>query len=193
MIPPSPSSPGALPKDLIMAACRRDPEAWRELIAQLNRRMVSAPKLPGPLQRRLDHEDVLQVAFLHAWERIESFEYRGEGSFIAWMRQIISNVLRDDIRHHACGIRDASREERRKLSAISRELPDPEQQAALEEEQTQLSSAIEELSPLERRLIDMRLNDGQSWREIAARTGRSPRALRRTLDGAIKRLTDSVA
>jgi hypothetical protein len=36
-------------------------------------------------------------------------------------------------------------------------------------------------------------HDGQSWREIAARTGRSPRALRRTLDGVIRRLTDSVA
>ena len=32
-----------------------------------------------------------------------------------------------------------------------------------------------------------------SWREIAARTGRSPRALRRKLDGVIRRLTGSVA
>jgi RNA polymerase sigma-70 factor (ECF subfamily) len=193
MTPVPPSSLRALPEDLIMAACQRDPEAWRELIAQLNLKMTSAFQLPGPLLRRLDREDVLQVAFLQAWERIDSFEYRGEGSFIAWMRQIISNVLRDDIRHHACGIRDASREERRKLSAISRDRSDPEQQVALEEEQAQLSSAIEELPPLERRLINMRLYDGQSWREIAARTGQSPRTLRRTLDGVIRRLNGSVA
>ena len=193
MLPAPRSSLRALPEDLIMAACQRDPEAWRELVAQLSLRMASALQLPDPLLRRLDREDILQVAFLHAWERIDSFEYRGEGSFVAWMRQIISNVLRDDIRHHACGIRDTSREERRTLSAISRDRLDPDQQAALKEERAQLSSAIEELPPLERRLIKMRLNDHQSWREIAARTGRSPRALRRKLDGVIRRLTGSVA
>lgn len=193
MLPAPRSSLRALPEDLIMAACQRDPEAWRELVAQLSLRMTSALQLPPPLLRRLDREDILQVAFLHAWERIDSFEYRGEGSFIAWMRQIISNVIRDDIRHHACGIRDTSREERRKLSALYRERLDPDQQAALDEERAQLSSAIAGLPLLERRLINMRLHDGQSWREIAARTGRSPRALRRTLDGVIRRLTDSVA
>ena len=193
MVPASNSSLLALPEDLITAARQRDPDAWAELVAQLSLRMTAALQLPEPLARRLDREDVLQVAFLHAWERIDSFEYRGEGSFVAWMRQIISNVLRDDIRHHACGIRDASREERRKLSSLPKEHLDPDQQAAQREERAQLSSAIENLPALERRLINMRLNDGHSWREIAARTGRSPRALRRRLNGAIKRLSGSVA
>ena len=193
MIPLPPISLCALPEGLIKAACQRDPEAWSEVVAQLSLRMTNKVQLPGSLARRLDHEDVLQVAFLHAWERIDSFEYRGEGSFVAWMRQIISNVLRDDIRHHACGIRDTSREECRQLSRLTRERLDPDQLAALEEEREQLVLDIEGLPPLERRLIKMRLQDGESWRKIAVRTGRSPRTLRRVYDRAIKRLSGSVA
>jgi RNA polymerase sigma-70 factor (ECF subfamily) len=183
----------ALPQELIEAACQRDPEAWEEMVEQLSLILVRRLRLPIELARRLDDEDILQVAFLRAWERIESFEYRGEGSFIAWIQQILLNVLRDDIRHHGRGIRDTACEERRQLAQITPERPNPDQQAALQEESLRLVAAIEALPVLEQRLIRLRLRDGRSWREIAARTGHSQRTLRRALDDAMRNLAIAVA
>ena len=183
----------ALPAPLIEAACGRDPEAWDEVVERLSRILVKRLQLPPELARRFDDEDVLQVAFLRAWERIESFEYRGEGSFIAWIQQILFNVLRDDIRHHARGIRDTSREEPRQLHRMAPEQPEPDQKVELEEESMRLVAAMEALPTLEQRLIRLRLRDGRSWREIATRTGRSRRTLRRSLDEAMRRLANAVA
>ncbi len=183
----------ALPERLIAAACERDPDAWEEMVERISMTLVKRLQLPPELARRFDDEDVLQVAFLRAWERIDSFEYRGEGSFIAWIQRILLNVLRDDIRHHTRGIRDTSREETNQLHRIAPEQPEPDQKAALEEESLLLVAAIDELPILEQRLIRLRLRDGRSWREIADRTGRSRRTLRRSLDEAMKRLANAVA
>ena len=183
----------ALPAQLIAAACERDPDAWQELVERVSLRLAARRRLPPERARRFDDEDVLQATLLRAWERIESFEYRGEGSFIAWMQQILLNVLRDDIRHHGRAIRDASREEPRQLHRLAPEQPEPSQRAAQEEESLLLDAALGELPVLEQRLVRLRLREGPSWREIADRTGRSRRALRRTLDEAMRRLADAVA
>ena len=186
-------TPHSLPQELIEAACRRDPEAWEQIVDQLSLILLRKLKLPDELNRRLDDEDILQVALLRAWERIEKFEYRGEGSFVAWVQQILLNVLRDDIRYHARGMRDASREERRPLARIVPEQPAPDQQAALREESRRLVAAIEALPVLQQRLVRLRLRDGRSWREIVERTGRSRRSLRLALDEALRRLACAVA
>ena len=183
----------ALPEQLVAAACERDPDAWQELVERVSLRLAARLRLPPELARRLDDEDVLQATLLRAWERIDSFEYRGEGSFIAWIQQILLNVLRDDIRHHGRAIRDASREEPRQLHRLAPEQPEPSQRAVQEEESLLLDAAIGELPVLEQRLVRLRLREGHSWREIADRTGRSRRALRRALDEAMRRLADAVA
>ena len=67
-----------LPQELIEAACQRDPEAWEEMVEELSSTLVRRLHLPEELACRLDGEDILQVAFLRAWERIDSFEYRGD-------------------------------------------------------------------------------------------------------------------
>ena len=193
MDPPRSTAHQALPMHLIEAACARDPKAWEEMVERLGKNLAKRLQLPPELSRRFDDEDVLQVAFLRAWERIDSFEYRGEGSFIAWIQQILLNVMRDDIRHHARGIRDASSEEPRQLHRMSPEQPAPDQRAALQEESSRLVAAIEALPILEQRLIRLRLWDGRSWREIAARTGRSRRTLRRSMDEVMRQLANAVA
>jgi RNA polymerase sigma factor (sigma-70 family) len=49
-------------------------------------------------QAMLATEDVLQVTFMEAFLRIRNFTYSGEGSFLAWLRQVGENNLRDAIR-----------------------------------------------------------------------------------------------
>ena len=75
-------------------------------------------------------------------------------------------------------------------------LPDLERLIQLQRLETAISDAreaIEALPVLEQRLIRLRLRDGRSWREIAARTGHSQRTLRRALDDAMRHLANAVA
>lgn len=43
------------------------------------------------LTDRGDHKDVLQDSFVKVFSSLDRFEYRGEGSFRAWLRQIAVN------------------------------------------------------------------------------------------------------
>lgn len=49
-------------------------------------------------QNMLTADDVVQVTFMEAFLRVGTFVYAGEGSFLAWLRQIGENNLRDAIR-----------------------------------------------------------------------------------------------
>lgn len=193
-MPPEPARTiQSLPPELVEAACRRDPAAWEEVVELLSHILLKKLRLPEGLLGRLDEEDIFQVAILRAWERIDRFEYRGEGSFVAWVHSIIQNTLRDDIRHHACRMRDTAREERTQLKRLIPERPAPDQQAAQREESNRLAAAISALPALQRRLVQLRLRDGHSWREIVERMGRSPRTLRASLDEALHQLACAVA
>jgi RNA polymerase sigma-70 factor (ECF subfamily) len=54
-------------------------------------------------QSLLDVDDVIQVTFLEVFLRIGRFEYRGDGSFEAWLRRIADNNLIDAIRSLEAG------------------------------------------------------------------------------------------
>ncbi len=59
--------------------------------------------------RRLPHHardlnetaDLVQITLLRALNRMEDFEARGEGAFLAYLRQILLNVVREEIRRSA--------------------------------------------------------------------------------------------
>jgi RNA polymerase sigma-70 factor (ECF subfamily) len=48
-------------------------------------------------QSIIDADDVLQVSYLEAFLRIATFQNRGEGSFLAWLKRIATNNLHDAI------------------------------------------------------------------------------------------------
>lgn len=56
----------------------------------------------GRLPRRARHlaetEDLVQMTLIRALERVEGFESRREGAFLAYLRRILLNALRDEIR-----------------------------------------------------------------------------------------------
>lgn len=54
-------------------------------------------KMRPDLRGRIEPEDILQVTYLEAYLRITHFELRGPGSFVAWLKQIAMNNLRDAI------------------------------------------------------------------------------------------------
>jgi DNA-directed RNA polymerase specialized sigma24 family protein len=45
-----------------------------------------------------DTDDLVQDTLLRAFKRLETFENRGEGAFLAYLRQSLLNAIRDDLR-----------------------------------------------------------------------------------------------
>ncbi|MGE0758061.1 MAG: RNA polymerase sigma factor, partial [Pirellulaceae bacterium] len=54
-----------------------------------------AARLPAELRDVWPVEDVLQETFYKAAQSIRSFEHRGPGSFLAWLKTIASNRIKD--------------------------------------------------------------------------------------------------
>jgi len=75
-------------RNLVSRALEQDREAIDLLFQRYRDRLRNAlRKLIGPKYRLLlaDSEDATQDAILSALRRLHSFEYRGEGSFLAWL------------------------------------------------------------------------------------------------------------
>lgn len=75
-------------RNLVDRALQQDRDAIDLLFARYRDRLRSAlRKLVGPRYRNLlaDSEDATQDAILSALKRLHQFEYRGDGSFLAWL------------------------------------------------------------------------------------------------------------
>lgn len=58
-------------------------------------------RLPGNARDLNDTMDLVQITLLRALNRLDHFEARGEGAFLAYLRQILLNVVRDETRRAA--------------------------------------------------------------------------------------------
>lgn len=75
-------------RSLVGRALEQDAAAIDQLFARYRERLRAAlRKLVGPKYRLLlaDSEDATQDAILSALKRLHQFEYRGDGSFLAWL------------------------------------------------------------------------------------------------------------
>jgi RNA polymerase sigma-70 factor (ECF subfamily) len=55
-------------------------------------------RLPAPARDLCDTDDLVQVTLLRAFDQMNRFEPRREGAFMAYLRQILINKVRDEIR-----------------------------------------------------------------------------------------------
>lgn len=154
---------------------RRGPQVRREL--SISRKWQSA----------LDPDDVMQVTYVEAFLRIEQFKPRGPDSFLAWLRQIAQNNLRD-------AIKAMEREKRpppdKRVQPPSGEdsfvalyellgatSTTPSRVVAGQEAQALLESALEELPPDYATVVRLHDLEGRTGPEVAAAMGRSRGAI----------------
>ncbi len=88
-------------RKLILRARDQDPEAIEELFGLYRDRLRHAIKrLLGPLYRQAvgDSEDAVQDAMLASFKRLDRFDYRGKGSFLAWLLRSADFQMRTRLR-----------------------------------------------------------------------------------------------
>jgi RNA polymerase sigma-70 factor (subfamily 1) len=193
-----------LPADdaLLAKAVDGDEDALAGLLRRFGPRVRSELSIGEQWQSVLDLDDVMQVTYLEAFLRIGCFVPRGQESFLAWLRRIAKNNLRDAIK--------ALERDKRPPPAKRVEVPPgedsfvalyemlgatgstPSGHAAREEAETILRAAINEL-PLDYAQV-VRLHDleGRSGGEVGAVMGRSRGAVVMLLARARDRLKETL-
>ena len=119
-------------------------------------------RLPLKARAARDTDDLVQDTLLKAFRRLDTFQARGEGAFLAYLRQILLNTLRDDARRAAV---------RPWGDAIDERLPDPGpsvvERAIGAERLARFERALEALPEEQRQAVILRIEFGYSHQQIA--------------------------
>ncbi|HEY3391406.1 MAG TPA: protein kinase [Lacipirellulaceae bacterium] len=147
-------------------------------------------RLSSKLGRRVDPQDIVQSAyrsfFLRA--RDERFDIEQSGDLWRLLVGITLKKLYGQVERHTAARRDVAREEPLQSPAAgaiepASPQPTPAEEVALFE---QLEHVLKQLSPLARRVVELRLR-GDTIDEIAAAVERSQRTIRRILESVRQR------
>ncbi|HEV8628737.1 MAG TPA: sigma-70 family RNA polymerase sigma factor [Thermoanaerobaculia bacterium] len=140
-------------------------------------------RLPPRARGAVDTDDLVQVTLVKALERLASFEPRHEGAFLAYLRRILLNKLRDEIRRAGPGRQPLDERLPAPLSLVE-ETIGREVVARYEE-------ALQELEQRQRESVILRLEFGYSHEEVAAAVGcPTANAARMLVSRALVRLAE---
>jgi RNA polymerase sigma-70 factor (ECF subfamily) len=119
-------------------------------------------RLPAHARDLSETQDLVQMALIRAFRQLPSFEVQGPGAFFGYLRQVMTNLLRDELR----------RVDRRPLMAeIDESLPESGQgplgSAITVETLKAYESALTDISETDRELVMMRIELGMPFDEIA--------------------------
>lgn len=130
---------------------------------------------------RADAEEVLQDAFLLLWRKRRQIRLVG-GSVLPWLLVTAKNLARNRRRYQA----------RRAAAQLPDEVgdhgADPALAVARGELSDAISSALDELDPLDRQIVHLCLVDGASYQEAADRLHATHASVRNRLSRARKSL-----
>jgi RNA polymerase sigma-70 factor (ECF subfamily) len=142
-------------------------------------------RLREPARRKVDVDDLLQETFLRALQKIGSFRWQGEESFLRWLRGIGTNVV----------LQAAGRLARDAMLTLDPAFPaaDLSQSRALRRQERfeRLQEALDKLSPDHRQVILLARVERVPISEIATRMDRSPGAVSHLLMRAVQKLREA--
>jgi RNA polymerase sigma-70 factor, ECF subfamily len=156
---------------LVAAARGGDVRAFGELIER--HRGLCLKRAMLMMRNRSDAEDEVQNAFWKAFQRLDQF--RGEGTFGAWLSRIVENQCLMRIREER-NLRfvylDESTESNVRIELVG-QVADPEDECGLEEVVSLLRREISRIPPLLRKVMLLRDLDQLSMDEVALQLGLS--------------------
>lgn len=150
-------------------------------------RSLAQQNFPDQLAGRLDQSDLVQEALLRATRQLDKFLGTTDGEFAAWLKQILLNLIVDQVRSHTSGKRDIRRETPSAASIPALSGSSPTVLLSRQEDLERLAAAIQQLSEDQRQVTELR-SQGQSFEEIGQRMGRSADASRVLWGRAVTRL-----
>lgn len=154
---------------LLLAARRGDMNAFGELVER--HRAACLRRAIFLMRNRSDAEDEVQNGFWKAFQRLGQF--RGEGSFCAWLSRIVENQCLMRLREERClhfVCLDESSESKPGLELIAQST-NPEDDLGLKEVISLLRQEVLRIPPLLRNAIVLRDLDQLTIQDVAQRLG----------------------
>ena len=187
---------------LVARAKSGDADALNSLFARYHQLMIEVARrrIGARLRVKEEPDDLAQTTFREATRDFASYRYRGEGSLVRWLIQILQNKIRDKAEFYSASKRDPSRErtmdvspEAEPESLPAREPPSPDLSVTMQVQRVEnyehLRRALTELSPEHRHAITLVFFQGMQLKEAGERMGgKSEDAVRMMLRRAEARL-----
>lgn len=160
-------------------------DARSKVLRQLQPYVISMAAQHNELWFRNKHgvSDIVQQSFVKVIENFDSFRGSSSAEFRGWLKTLVINEIRQMNRDLNRKRRDVKRERSLEGAAaglgdnVIQEDPTPASNAIRNEQLAQLSSVINELDEFPRSVVQLRAFEKLSFREIAARLGRSQDAV----------------
>lgn len=179
------------------AAKSGDRSALGQLLQQLRPyvRVLARAAHRGALSRQVDDSDLVQDAMVEVSRSFDRFQGDVLPEFLAWLRQVVSNTVHKTIRH-SLGTQKRNAGDVVELNSdgpagLASEQPD--RKAEVREEAARVAAGLESLPDDMRRVLVMRLVDGQPHAAIAEELGRTESAVRMLFVRSVRRLQEILA
>jgi RNA polymerase sigma-70 factor (ECF subfamily) len=178
---------------LLREARQGSADALGELYARYGGRLQAfiRMKMGRDLRARVESRDILQATLLKSFQRLAQFEGGNGATLMGWLVRIAENEIRDQV--------DFQHRQRRDVAAvvplddgaidIGAGVRSALSAAILSEQAERLGAALEALEPDHREVIVLRKLEELSFKDVAARMGRSEDACRMLLARAMVALT----
>ena len=146
-------------------------------------------RLPAFSRDLSETDDLVQITFLRALNHLEAFESDRPGAFLAYLRTILLNLVRDELRRQAH--RPALTTE---ADAVAAPQPSLVEQAVGRERLEAYERGLCKLPDLKRHAVIMRVEFDMSYEEIASELDRpSANAARMMVTRALDELAETMA
>jgi RNA polymerase sigma factor (sigma-70 family) len=175
----NPASPSRLAR-----AC--DESVWQTLFQQYRAalRCTAERSLPRSVRGSTDGEDVVQDVFLRTCIRLQHLEFAHAGAFYAYLRRAVIHKVLDEVRR--CARVPASVP---MPCEIASDAESPLEKTIDHEQGTLYRAALLQLAPRDRSVLELRLEYGFSYKDIAVRLGIASSAAARMVSiRALRRL-----
>lgn len=148
-------------------------------------------RLPGWARSFSDTADLVQEALFQTFRRMDRFEDRGRGSLQAYLRQAVTNRIRDEVRR--VGRKPADAPMDAAIDVGTRE-PSPLDLAVDAEHERLYKHAISQLSDDERMLVVGRLELGYNYEQLGLISNRAtPHAARMAVRRALIKMAETMS
>ena|ERR1035437_2240504 len=176
---------------LIRAAQRGDQDAFEQLVRAYDQSVLRLAM--NLLRSPEDARDVYQEAFLRVFRNLHTFRF--DCSFHTWLYRIVTNICLDQLRK-----RKVRKEESSvmatgdgpldRMDSFEEEAPhaDPERSTWNKELKTRIEGALQDLTPRERMVFELRHYQGLRLRNIGETLGTTEEAAKNCLFRATQKM-----
>jgi RNA polymerase sigma-70 factor (ECF subfamily) len=170
-------------------------ERFRDYLALLARLQLDVR-----LQGKVDVSGVVQQTLLEAYQSLTRFPEGSEAIQAAWLRQILANNLRDEVRKFSTAARDVDRESSLEAALdlssaqlgawLAADQSSPSQRAILQEDLIALAAALARLPADQRQAVEMHYLKSCPLADLSWQLGRSKGAVAQLLFRGLKKLRE---